>query len=465
MQDKMMSSKDSRILDLNSSYFGVSVSKLMENAGTGAAEFIKKNYKIKPSAMLVIAGHGNNGGDGFVLARKVGCKVYFIGEKKKLKGAAKKNFEKLKKKQFVKEIGKPKLIVDAIFGTGISGKVREPYAKVIKEINKSQAKIVSLDVPSGLNADTGKGKVFIRPDVVLTFHDDKPGLKKFKKVIIPIGIPKKAEEEVAVGELFAVFKKRKAESHKGQHGKVLIIGGSERYIGAPVLAAQAISAYRSGVDWVTIVSPEKVAWAINAYSPEMITYKIKSALFEKKNVKEVLKLEKDFDCVLLGPGMGTEARDFVEEYVKKTKKPIVIDADALKIVCIKDLKNAILTPHAYELAQLLKNSKLSSHNFHKKLNNVVVLVKGHVDLIISKDKVKYNKTGNPAMTVAGTGDVLAGLAAGFLAQSGDLFNSAAAAAFVNGHIGNAVYKKLGNGLLPTDLIHEIAVVIKKLLKL
>ena len=469
-KNKMITSKDVKILDINSQYFGTSIEKLMENAGSGAAKFIKKNYNgIKPSEILVIANHGNNGGDGFVVARKLNCNVYFIGQKNKLKGAAKKNYNKLKKKQFVKKIGEPKLIVDAIFGVGISGEIRDPYKTIIKNINKlhkAGVKVISLDIPSGLNPDTGKGKLIIKADKILTFHDDKPGLKRFgKKVkVVPIGIPKKANELIGPGELFAVTKKRKMQSYKGQHGKVLIISGSEKYPGAPLLAAQAICAYRAGIDWVTIATPEKVAWVIHTYAPELITHKIKTAFFQKKHVKQMLKLEKDFDCVLIGPGIGIEASDFVRNYVKKSKKPLVIDADALKAINIQDVNNAILTPHRAELKQLLKNSKLSAHNFHNKLKNNIILVKGNTDTIISKDKVKYNKTGNPAMTVAGTGDVLAGLAAGFLAQSNDLFNSAAAASFINGYVGDKVYKKIGQGLLPSDLIQNISVIIKKLLK-
>ena len=470
----MITSKDVKILDINSQYFGTPIEKLMENAGSGATKFIKQycktnKIKVKPSEILVIANHGNNGGDGFVVARKLNCKVYFIGERKKLKRATKKNFNKLKKKQFVKKIGKPKLIVDAIFGIGISGEIREPYKNIIKQVNKlhnSGTKVISLDIPSGLNPDTGKGKLIIKADKILTFHDVKPGLNKVKNkvIIIPIGIPRKANELIGPGELFTVLKPRKLDAHKGQHGKVLIIGGSEKYPGAPLLAAQAICAYRSGVDWITIATPEKVAWVIHTYAPELITHKIKTAFFQKRHVKQMLKIEKDFDCVLIGPGMGIEASDFVREFVKKSKKPLVIDADALKAIKLQDVNNAILTPHKAELQQLLKNSKLSAHNFHNKLKNNIILAKGNTDVIISKDKVKYNKTGNPAMTVAGTGDVLAGLAAGFLAQSNDLFNSAAAASFINGYIGDKIYKKIGQGLLPSDLIKNISIIIKKLLK-
>src|SRR3989339_1996253 len=140
-----------------------------------------------------------------------------------------------------------------------------------------------------------------------------------------------------------VLPKRKATSKKGDNGSVLAIGGSKDYVGAIALAG--LAALRSGVDWVTVAVPEKVGWAINALSPDLVVKKYKGDDFCASRAKDILKLENDFDAVLIGNGIGMHAKSFVKKYVKETKKPLVIDADALKAISIKDVDNSILTPH------------------------------------------------------------------------------------------------------------------------
>ena len=150
--------------------------------------------------------------------------------------------------------------------------------------------------------------------------------------------------------------KRSPKSHKGDNGKVLIIGGSKDYVGAVALAG--LAALRSGVDWVTIAAPEKVGYAINALSPDLVVKKYKGDDFCASRAKDILKCENDFDAVLIGNGIGMHCSSFVKKYVKETKKPLVIDADALKQIQLQDVKNSILTPHLGELSLLLKNSKI-----------------------------------------------------------------------------------------------------------
>ena len=251
-----------------------------------------------------------------------------------------------------------------------------------------------------------------------------------------------------------VIPKRKAASHKGDNGKVLVIGGSKDYAGAVALAG--LAALRSGVDWVTIAAPEKVGWAINSLSPDLVVKKYKGDDFCASRAKDILNFEKGFDAVLIGNGIGMHARSFVKKYVKETKKPIVIDADALKHVRLQDVKNAILTPHKGEFDILLKNSKLNKSNYKKFLKNNIILLKGRIDEIISKNKTYYNKTGNAGMTKAGTGDVLAGLCVGYLGQGLSLLQSAVNAAYFNGLAGGILLKKKkGFTYLASDLVEEI----------
>lgn len=253
--------------------------------------------------------------------------------------------------------------------------------------------------------------------------------------------------------------KRSSKSHKGDNGKVLIIGGSKDYIGAVALAG--LAALRSGVDWVTIAAPEKVGWAINALSPDLVVKKYKGDDFCASRAKDILKLEKDFDAVLIGNGIGMHASSFVKKYVKETKKPLVIDADALKHIKLQDVKNAILTPHKREFRILLKNSKLNENNYKKHLKNNIILLKGPTDQIITASKTHYNKTGNAGMTKAGTGDVLAGLCVGFLGQGLSLLQSAINAAYFNGLAADILLKKKkGFTYLASDLVIEIKRILK-----
>jgi ADP-dependent NAD(P)H-hydrate dehydratase / NAD(P)H-hydrate epimerase len=248
--------------------------------------------------------------------------------------------------------------------------------------------------------------------------------------------------------------KRKTNSHKGDNGKVLVIGGSRDYVGAVTLAG--LAALRSGVDWVTVAVPEKVGYAIHALSHDLVVKKFKGEYFRLSDVRGILRLEKDFDAVLIGNGIGAKSGSFVNGYIKKTKKPLVIDADAIKAIKLQDVNNAIITPHKTEFRTLLKNSGLSMSNYRKHLRNNIIILKGKTDLIITSSRIYENKTGNPGMTKAGTGDVLAGLCIGFLGQGLTLLQSSINAAYFNGLAGDILLKKKkGFTYLASDLVEEI----------
>lgn len=253
---------------------------------------------------------------------------------------------------------------------------------------------------------------------------------------------------------------RLPESHKGDFGKILLIGGSQDYVGAVALAG--IAALRSGVDTVTVAAPAKVAWALNTLAPDLITRKYDCLYFDKKQVNSVVKYAKEFDAILIGNGIGRRSHQFCVEVIRKLSemnKPIVVDADAIKAISLKDVKHAILTPHKREFQMLLENTHIRKLQLQKHIADNVIIEKGNVDVIYAKGKVKYNRTGNPAMTVGGTGDVLAGLAVGFYAQTKDSWNSAIAAAYVNGLCGDIIRGEIGAGLVASDMLKKIPLVI------
>lgn len=250
--------------------------------------------------------------------------------------------------------------------------------------------------------------------------------------------------------------KRKERSHKGENGRLLIVGGSREYPGAVALAG--LAALRTGTDVVVIAAPSRVSWAVNSLSPDLITRKLDGEYFALKHAKKIIQLSKDFDAVLIGNGIGERSCSFVKKVAKSISKPKVIDADALKCLSLKEVNNAILTPHRKEYDVLLKNSRIAKKDpvyMRKKIGSNVLLIKGRTDTIISKEIIRQNRTGNAGMTVAGTGDVLAGIAAGFLSQGLSLFEAACSAAFINGELGDILRKKKGYGFIASDIIEDM----------
>ncbi|MBI5388954.1 NAD(P)H-hydrate dehydratase [Candidatus Woesearchaeota archaeon] len=478
----MLTLANMRHLEDLSEFLGVSKLQLMENAGRSVAYELAQRFTLQGKKILVVCYHGNNGGDGFVAARYLrdagfSVDVLFIGQKKKLKEEALVNYSKIKSmKANYKNIdfSSYDLIIDALLGTGFCGGMLPNLADAITSINNSPAKKICVDVPSGVLAETGKHGLYVHPSLLITFHDVKTGLVAWKKrtVVVDIGIPKQAEDILTKNNitkkiLSAVIKNRLPESHKGQFGRVLVVAGCVDYVGAASLCAQAaLATLRSGVDIVTVAAPEKVAWAINCLTPDIITKKLTGNFFVPKHLKNVLALAAKHDVVLIGPGMGLEKQTvlFVQHLVKELtaqKKPMVIDADALKAIILQEVDNAILTPHKKELDILLQNCRLTRMNIRKDLQENVLLVKGATDYIITKNDIHYNTTGNPGMTVGGTGDVLAGLCAGFLAQSKLPKESACAAAYLNGTVGDALLKEKGYGFVASDFVDMIPKIIKK----
>tara|TARA_Y100000310_G_scaffold344615_1_gene458317 strand:- start:5949 stop:6794 length:846 start_codon:yes stop_codon:yes gene_type:complete len=275
-------------------------------------------------------------------------------------------------------------------------------------------------------------------------------------------------------EIKKYFKKRKTDSHKGDNGIVLVIGGSTDLIGAPALAGMSTMAcLRSGIDLCIVAAPEKAGLVINSFTLDLIVKKFKGDFFTRKHMKKILALEKKSDAVLIGPGLGEEKQtfSFVKEFVKKSKKKLVIDADGIKACAGMKFKgNVLLTPHEREF-EIFSGKKITGKTLKEKIklvkktsanHNCVILLKGKTDIISDGKKVILNKTGNAGMTVAGTGDSLAGLCVGFGALGLSLMQAAETGAFVNGKVGDSLYKKMGYSYIASDFAKEVPFWIKKL---
>ena len=255
------------------------------------------------------------------------------------------------------------------------------------------------------------------------------------------------------------LKKRKKTAHKGEAGEVLIIGGSEDYVGT--LALSGLAALRTGIDWITIAAPEKVGWALHTLTPDLVVKKFRGTHFTLRHADKIIKFSRNFDAVLIGGGIGRKSDSFVRKIVRSVKKPMVIDADGIKAIRLQDARNAILTPHKGEFELLLKNSRISGRELKRHIDGNVIVLKGPVDRIVSRERTWYNRTGNEGMTVGGTGDVLAGLAVGFLAQGYSLFDSACWAAYINGKAGDLLKRKMGYSFIASDLLMDMKKIMKQ----
>ncbi|MDO8726527.1 MAG: NAD(P)H-hydrate dehydratase [Candidatus Methanoperedens sp.] len=473
-------------IDANCEYLGIKKLQLMENAGAAVANAVKK--RAASGKVVIIAGRGNNGGDAFVAARHLigyDTTVILLGRKEEIKTPeALHNWNELEKTSIslvqVTDaamldshiIKKASVIIDGIFGTGIRGNLKEPESKAIDLINGSDAFVIAMDVPSGFDPDGGKFEKSVKADLTLTFHKMKTGMTKKGAdkytgdvQIIDIGVPGEAEFFVGPGDV-QPFLTRPASIHKGDAGRVLVIGGGA-YTGAPALAA--LAALRAGADIVTIAAPKSVSDIIASFSPNLIVRSLSSNRLVLEDVPLILELIKKHDVVVMGMGLGTEGAtlEAIKIIVPMCEKA-VIDADALiPEVLNAGHKDVIVTPHAGEMKRLSgadvpedEKQKLAFVRDFAKDNKITVLLKGKMDIISDGMEFRANRTGNAGMTVGGTGDVLAGLTGALFAKH-DAFSAACASAFINGTAGDLAFEEFGYGLLATDVIDRIPRVMKQ----
>jgi len=502
----MIQSEEIRVLDRNAAYYGVPAVQLMEHAGKSVADYIIHHVNKTQKPVLFLCGTGNNGGDGFVAARYLAkhseVTVLLVGKKIDIRtDAAQKNFQKLDKKTITiheretlssldKLLDSHDIIVDAMLGIGLSGELREPYKTIVTKINATVKKpVIAVDVPTGLGTN-----VAITPTDTITFHDTKEGMSKTTCgtiKIVDIGIPQKAIEYVGPGDVQVYYPRPHKESHKGENGIVLVIGGGP-YVGAPALTGFA--ALRTGADLVYIATPKRAATAITSFSPHalkparlaktlaaaapnlIVTELSHEQMLVPDDATILTKQISKAHTVVIGPGLGTEQQttDAVKAVLKcckQHKSSLVIDADAIAVVGkhAKLLSGipAVITPHTGEFTKLtgvklptsLNQKKNIVATWAKKLDTTILL-KGAVDIISDGYTTKLNDVHNEAMTVGGTGDVLAGITGALMAKGAKPFHAARMGAFINGAAGNEAFSKRSYGLIATDIIQEIPTILK-----
>lgn len=460
--------REMRIADINAAYLGVSLQSLMEKAGEEIFKVINERTSVKGKAFGVFCGPGNNGGDGFVLARHLkgagaDVEVVFPWRRTDIKTPeARENYDSLAE-EGIRVSKRPErsydVVVDAVLGTGIMGELRNPALMLADSINAAKAYKISVDVPTGMGTERG-----VKPDWVVAVHRPKTGVEKYEHVVVDIGIPLEAETYVGPGDVVVNLGRREGDSKKGDNGRVLVVGGSLDYYGAPVLSA--FGALNSGADLVFLAVPEVNFDVTRCYSPDLIVRKYRGDFFNPSAVESVLDLASTCDSLVIGPGLGTNqgVKEAVVEVLGKIKIPAVVDADALKALAGEKIRgDVVLTPHPGEF-KVLTGVKLSSgldarieavEKWSRKVG-AVILLKSPTDIISSPGgNTKLNMTGNPGMTSGGTGDVLAGLVGGFIAQGLRTFDAACCAAFVNGYAGDDLYPEKGYSFTAMDLALQI----------
>ncbi len=487
---EFISGREMRTLEVNAEYFGFSLLQLMEIAGKNVTQVVTSRFS-KDKTVVIFCGLGGNGGDGFVAARHLlaagfTVTVVLVGKAIDISHPTTlKNWQILQELRGMVPIVEvvdsseipqvtADIVIDAMLGTGTKGRLKSLIAQAVESVNSIMAFKVSVDVPTGINSDTGDilGTA-VKADLTVTFHRAKPGLEVAKAytgeiVVGGIGLPLELERFTGPGDVQLATIPRDASSHKGDFGRLLVVGGSEVFSGAPTLVA--LSALRTGVDIVYLAAPQKIAQAISSISPDLITIKLDGENLNPANLETLKHYLGIVDAVVMGPGLGlnSETEKFVKVFVDEVEavgKPLLLDADGLK--AFSKFKHAlkvplVLTPHKGEY-NILTGEKLPE-NQNECIKAVqktameldaTILVKGKTDIICDKNKVKLNFTGNPGMTVGGTGDVLSGIVGGLLAQHVSSFEAAVAGAFVNGAAGDIVASEVGYHMLASDLIDWI----------
>lgn len=496
--------------------YGIPGIVLMENAALKVAgEACRMLGEVWNKKILVIAGKGNNGGDAFAVARhlflrKASVRVYLLCNPEEVRDDALVNYRIINRlgipvevvdnpsglREMNKELKDCSLIIDGLYGTGFRGEINGIAAEVVQMVNNSGVKVLSIDIPSGVDGTTGKVSLScVRADSTVTFGLPKFGLLVHpgcdytgKLLIADIGLPEAAMEEAGISiwlndssEIRKLIPERKKDSNKGSYGRALLVAGSKGMTGAACLAAGAC--LRSGAGLVYLAGPASLVPVFGAQITEAVVLPLedegKGFLSAKcfENLKE--KIE-NVDALAIGPGLSVceDIRYILEQIIKSVKIPVVFDADALNAISkdtgiLKNLKApAVVTPHPGEMARLLGTSVAEVQDDRKKAAlefamrwNVTVVLKGSRTIIAAPDgRVFVNATGNPGLATAGTGDVLTGIIAGFLAQGLDTVNAARAGVYIHGLAGDLAAKDRGeHGIIAGDVVEAVPYAIKNLL--
>jgi NAD(P)H-hydrate epimerase len=503
--------------------FGMPGIVLMENAVLAALERIEKRWTpLENLRIAVVCGKGNNGGDGLALARQLVARhnanvIVWLAENPDDSKSEefKLNLEMARRFNitirpvdgwdlFESEIASSDLIIDAILGTGLSGDPKPAAARAIRAINSAQKTVVSLDIPSGLNCDTGKaGDPTVKADLTITFGFSKPGLYLYPGVdfagetdVVEIGYPKQVrtmqELKIQLSEAsdiapWIASRKSTRDTNKGQYKKVALFAGSPGFVGAACLSA--LGAARAGAGLVTLGVPKTIFDTVMSRINETIMSNPLSdtpiGTFSSAALKSALVQCESCDAAAIGPGITAidgSTREFVQRFTRECPIPLVLDADALNALStlpdrgVSSISSrtapTLLTPHPGELGRMLgcetheiQENRLGKVRIAAEQFGATVLLKGSRTLIANPDgKLAINTTGNSVLSIGGSGDLLTGIALTLIAQSGKSWESGAAAAYLHGLAADIMATKIGPaGLLASEIAAGIPEAIGTLL--
>jgi hydroxyethylthiazole kinase-like uncharacterized protein yjeF len=501
---KIANAAEMREIDrATSQRFGVPSLTLMENAGSAVAEFVVARY---PSAerVGVVCGKGNNGGDGFVAARKLKAagrevRVVLLAEPAELRGDAAEMFARLPvapviarngdelEREQARAVFESEVLLDAILGTGFKPPVSGLYAEAIRLLNASPAHVVAVDIPSGADADVmgEQTRTVARADAVVTFTAPRPAhifgrVTDGPTLIAPIGSPDQAIVSslqlnlITAREIAPLIGPRPLNANKGSFGHVLVIGGSVGKAGSVAMAGMA--ALRSGAGLSTVATPKSVLATVAGFHPEVMTEPLDetdAGTISTRAGERMNAVIKGMTVLAVGPGISRnpETSDFVRSLVVKSKTPLVLDADGLNAFEGRAAelngkgRTLVITPHPGEMARLTESTiaavqrdRINVARTFAREHELIVVLKGHRTLITQPDgTVWVNTTGNPGMATGGTGDILTGMVSGFVAQNREhVMEAVIAAVHLHGLAGDVARESMGeHSLVATDLVKAL----------
>lgn len=501
---KIVSAAEMRAIDrATSERFGVPSLTLMENAGTAVAEYALSHH-ADAKRIVAFCGKGNNGGDGFVVARRLhqqGKKVQVIllADPADLRGDAAVMFGKLPspaiavhtseelKSDRVRLSLQGDLYLDAILGTGFKPPVIGVYADAIAIMNASRVPVIAVDIPSGADADgmAPQAGTIARADAIVTFTAPRPAhvfslLTAGPTFTADIGSPEKAMTSalqlnvITARDIAPWIGPRRAESNKGSYGSVLVVGGSLGKAGAAAMAG--IAALRAGAGLSTVATAKSVLATVAGFNPEVMTEPLletEAGTISTSALDRIVALAKGKTALAIGPGISREPQTsaLVRSLIAKAEIPTVLDADGLNAFegRTEELNGRgralVITPHPGEMARLagstiadVQNDRLGVARKFAREHDLIVVLKGHRTLVVQADGEAWvNTTGNPGMATGGTGDILTGMVAGMIAQHPKhVFQASLAAVHLHGLAGDVMREKVGeHSLVATDLLEGL----------
>jgi hydroxyethylthiazole kinase-like uncharacterized protein yjeF len=485
--------------------FGIAQDLLMENAGQAVYFVILQELGIKDKKFVVFCGGGNNGGDGLVVARKIHSnggevKVFLLDDEAKFKGAAKRNFEIVSRMPIemsrvssidsvVPELFDCDAVVDAIFGTGLVRKVSGIYREVIQLINESQSTVFSVDIPSGINGNTGEVMgVAVEAHYTVAFGLPKlgnmlyPGYQHCGKLYVShISFPPAlydSESMRIVVNSPVELPERARDTHKGNYGKALFVAGSSSYLGAPYFSA--LSFLKAGGGLSYLAAPKSVSPFIASKGSEIVFVPQKETIsgsIAVENKDELLEFSQTVDVVILGPGLSLakETQELVRKMAAAIDKPLLIDGDGITAIAgdLRKIKNreapTILTPHLGEMSRIAKMeiSEVGKNRIDvlqrmtRELNAIIVLKGAHSLIGYPDGTVFINVSGNSGMATAGSGDVLTGTIAAMYGLGLPLVDAVRTGVFMHGFSGDvAAVDKGEDGMTAQDIMDYLPETVK-----